>query len=134
MQSVQNIVVAGGLALLAYALRQLFFHPLSRFPVAAPIAALTDFWTAKEVRYAPLGHDSYTLHCPQTYHKRQHLTLRRLHDQHGEFVRIGPDHVSTTNGSAIAMLYMKGSGVLKGRFYDGFTAILPNLFGTRDGA
>lgn len=36
------------------------------------------------------------------------------------------------NGAAVGDIYLKGSTWAKSAFYDGFTALRPNLFGTRD--
>lgn len=51
MQSLQNVALAGLIALFAYAVKLRFFHSLSRFPLADPLAGVSDFWAAKEVSF-----------------------------------------------------------------------------------
>ncbi|KAL5431697.1 hypothetical protein PMIN06_012223 [Paraphaeosphaeria minitans] len=79
---------------------RLFLHPLRKF--AGPTGAkLTSFWLSWRVRHL----DTF----------RQ---LRNLHDQHGPFVRIGPDNLSISNPKAVQVIYGSGSKCTKSSWYD----------------
>lgn len=91
-----------------------FFHPLAKYPGPA-IAKFTNLWKAYQL---------WSLHMPET--------LRQLHDKYGEVVRVGPNDLSFNGGKASAQIYKAGRGLPKTKFYDGFTAFNPNLFGTQD--
>lgn len=53
-----------------------------------------------------------------------------LHN-HGPIIRVTPNELDVNDADVIA-LHKQGRTALKSEFYDGFTAIEPNLFGTRD--
>ncbi|KAH7010076.1 cytochrome P450 [Ilyonectria destructans] len=91
-----------------------FFHPLAKYPGPA-IAKFTNLWKVYQL---------WSLHMPET--------LRQLHDKYGEVVRVGPNDLSFNGGKASAQIYKAGRGLPKTKFYDGFTAFNPNLFGTQD--
>ena len=54
-----------------------------------------------------------------------------LHNHHGPIIRVAPNELDVNDADVIA-LYKQGRTALKSEFYDGFTAIKPNLFGTRN--
>ncbi|KAF7310129.1 hypothetical protein MIND_00386300 [Mycena indigotica] len=67
---------------------------------------------------------------------RKHRILKELHDQYGDFVRIGPNDVSCCNADAIKTVYGSG-GFNKGHYYEPYTDPAlneRNLFNMRDGA
>ena len=91
-----------------------FFHPLRGFP--GPFwAAQTDAWRAYHL-------------CT----KRLPDTLEAVHARYGPVVRVGPNDLSFQSVAAIAPIYKSGRRLIKSSFYDGFTAFIPNLFGTQD--
>ncbi|RFU30913.1 hypothetical protein B7463_g5418, partial [Scytalidium lignicola] len=55
-----------------------------------------------------------------------------LHKKYGPVVRIAPNELSFWGPNAVAPIYKSGRGMVKSRFYDGFTTFKPNLFGTTD--
>jgi benzoate 4-monooxygenase len=68
---------------------------LRRFPAPFP-AQFSEFWLFCQAR---LG--------------RRHFAVHELHEKHGKFVRIQPDHVSVADPNAIAIIYGHNSGFLK---------------------
>lgn len=103
------------LFLLAYIVYQRHFHPLSRFP-GPYLASLTNFY-----RF----HHELRGDLPTVLHS--------AHQKYGPFVRIAPNEVDTNTAECIDVVYKKGGRhYLKSDFYDGFTALRPNIFGTRD--
>ena len=85
-----------------FALYQLFFHPLSKVP-GPRIASLTSLW--------------------HTYHSfigDEWALLRRLHQKYGTIVRIGPNEVDISDGSALGPVYVEKGGFLKAPMYDNF--------------
>lgn len=56
----------------------------------------------------------------------------RLHHKYGDFVRIGPNHVSINNPAAIQQVYGHKTGFTKGPFYDAFLQVTPVVFNTRN--
>ena len=57
--------------------------------------------------------------------------LVELHKKYGPYVRIAPNELDCWDGEMIG-LYKQGRSAVKSEFYDGFTAIKANLFGTKD--
>ncbi|KAL5044679.1 hypothetical protein BDW71DRAFT_198799 [Aspergillus fruticulosus] len=102
------------IALVAYVVYLRHFHPLSQS--SGPLfASLSNNYKAYYV---------YKL----TIHKR----LLGLHNTHGPTVRVGPNHLHTWEGDAIAPLYKGARSMGKSEFYDESTTFRPNLFGGRD--
>jgi cytochrome P450 len=96
-----------------YIIYQRYFHPLAKFP--GPLwASISPLWQA------------YHLVVGDTP-----MLLVDLHNKYGPFIRIAPNELDVNDADVIA-LYKQGRTALKSEFYDGFTAIKPNLFGTRD--
>jgi hypothetical protein len=96
-----------------YATYQWYFHPLAKFP--GPFwAKISPLWRA----YHLVVGDTPTL-------------LVDLHNKYGPVIRIAPNELDVNDADVIG-LYKQGRTALKSEFYDGFTAIKPNLFGTRD--
>ena len=113
---IQPVVLAIilGLSIVFYVVYQRFFHHLARFP--GPFwASVTEFWKVYNV---------WSLRAPEM--------MQELHDRYGQIVRIGPNDLSFTSRDAVATIYKSGRSMPKSRFYDGFTAFKPNLFGTQD--
>ncbi|EDP89834.1 hypothetical protein HBH56_212230 [Parastagonospora nodorum] len=108
------------LYLCSYVIYQRFFHPLAKFP-GPFLASLTDLWQVSEM-----------LSLKQPYN------LTDLHERYGQFVRYGPDKLSTTAEDAIPIVYQKGGRMFpKTEFYDAYGAYgatSPNIFGMRDEA
>ncbi|KAF2221148.1 cytochrome P450 [Elsinoe ampelina] len=48
------------------------------------------------------------------------------------FVRVGPNHLDVTHPDAVKDIFLTGKSFVKSSFYDAFTALRPNIFGTRD--
>lgn len=101
-------------AVVAYLAYFRWFHTLSKFP--GPFwASQTDLWRVYQL-------------CT----RRMPETLLKLHEKYGPVVRIGPNELSFQSSEALATIYKSGRTMIKSNFYDGFTAFIPNLFGTRD--
>ncbi|KAH0826593.1 cytochrome P450 [Lanmaoa asiatica] len=83
-------------------------------PFLAKFSDLWLGWTASQ------GHRSDTVH--------------ELHEKHGTFVRLAPNHVSVADPGALQIVYAHGNGSLKSDFYDAFVSIHRGLFNTRDRA
>lgn len=62
------------------------------------------------------------------------LVILDAHQKYGPVIRIGPNDVNFQSRDAIDPIYKAGRSMPKTTFYDGFTAVHPNLFGTRDEA
>jgi len=110
-------IVVGALSstlAIAYTVYYRWLHPLARYP--GPFwASVTNIWKAYHLS---------TLHLPDK--------LVSLHEQYGDVVRVGPNDLSFRTDSAYALIYKGGRSLPKTKFYDGFTAFNPNLFGTQD--
>ncbi|KIY63303.1 cytochrome P450 monooxygenase [Cylindrobasidium torrendii FP15055 ss-10] len=91
-------------------------HSIKRYP-GPWLAKFTDLWL---IRVSYNGHRSEDVH--------------RLHEKHGAFVRLAPNHVSIAIPDALAVVYGHGNGALKSEFYDAFVSIRRGLFNTRDRA
>ena len=52
----------------------------------------------------------------------------------GSFVRIAPNHVLAANPAAFTIVYARGTGGLKGHFYDTTVSTRLNLFNTSNRA
>ncbi|KAJ4346652.1 uncharacterized protein N0V89_010583 [Didymosphaeria variabile] len=114
-----NVFFAGILCLILYLIIYIiyyrFFHPLAKYP-GPFLASITDLWQVAEF-----------LSLKQPYN------LTALHEKYGQFVRYGPDKLSTTAEDSIPILYQKGgSRFPKTEFYDAYGAAHPNVFGIRD--
>lgn len=84
----------------ARAVYRLWFHPLRKF--AGPTGAkLTSFWLSWQVRRG----DTF----------RQ---IKTLHDQHGSFIRTGPNNLSISHPKAVQVIYGPGSKCTKSSWYD----------------
>ncbi|KAG9188845.1 benzoate 4-monooxygenase [Alternaria panax] len=101
--------------LIIYIIYQRFLHPLAKYP-GPFLASLTDLWQVSEF-----------LSLKQPYN------LTALHEKYGQFVRYGPDKISTTAEDAIPIIYQKGGRMFpKTEFYDAYGSHIPNIFGMRD--
>ncbi|KAK0638079.1 Cytochrome P450 monooxygenase gsfF [Lasiodiplodia hormozganensis] len=98
----------------AYVIYQRFLHPLSRYP-GPLLASLSNVWKAYHVYQGDLEY-----------------AILKLHQEHGKIVRIGPNHLDISDAAAVKNIYLTGKSFVKSSFYDAFTALRPNIFGTRD--
>ncbi|KAG5656897.1 hypothetical protein KAF25_011066 [Fusarium avenaceum] len=88
--------------------------PIRRFP--GPVwAKLSSFWLASQ--------------CRRT---RRSEAVMQLHKRYGEFVRIGPNHISINNPIAVTETYGHGTGFTKSTFYDAFLQVTPVVFNARN--
>ncbi|SMQ45979.1 unnamed protein product [Zymoseptoria tritici ST99CH_1A5] len=65
---------------------------------------------------------------------RRYLTVHKLHEKYGKFIRVQPNHVSIADPEAIPIVYGHGTGTLKSEYYDAFVSIQRGLFNTRNRA
>jgi len=105
LSSALNIVSQVGATYLAgiyfsRAFHRLLLHPLNQFP-GSKGARLTSFWLSWQVRRS----DCF----------RQ---MKRLHDNLGPFVRIGPNNLSIAHPKAVQAVYGQGSPCTKAAWYD----------------
>lgn len=76
------------------------FHSLNKFP--GPFGArISRFWLSAQLK------DS------DAFRK-----VQKLHEEHGDFVRVGPSELSITHPKAVTAIYGQGSKCTKGVFYD----------------
>ncbi|CAG7921798.1 unnamed protein product [Penicillium olsonii] len=102
------------LIFVSYVFYMRYLHSLSKFP-GPLLASLTNTYKAYYV-----------------YNLTLHEKLLELHTRYGPVVRIGPNHLHTWEGEAIAPIYKRGRNMGKTDFYNAFTAFNPNLFGGTD--
>lgn len=112
----QLVALIGTSYLLIYVVYQRYFHPLAKYP-GPFVASITNFFK--------LYHHS-RIQLPQT--------IQALHERYGPVVRIGPNDLNFNGAGAIGAIYKAGRRMPKSQFYDAFTAIKPNIFGSRDEA
>ena len=79
----------------AYILRNRFYHGLNDVP-GPLLASITDWWRFIDV-----------------YKRRPEVTHLKLHAQHGDVVRLGPNFLSFGNPSAIKTIYGLNKGFVK---------------------
>ena len=79
------------IAVLAFILQRVYFHPLSKIP-GPKLAALTSFY--------------YTFH---EFRGDRHFFIDKLHRKYGAIVRIGPSYVSCSDPAAVKEIYGVGS-------------------------
>jgi benzoate 4-monooxygenase len=97
-----------------YVIYQVYFYPLAKYP-GPFLCRLTD---VKKLRYFT------SLHIDKE--------ILQLHLRYGPVVRIAPNELCFWGAGAVAPIYTSGRSMRKAPFFDGFTALKPNLFGTRD--
>ncbi|KAH8829006.1 cytochrome P450 [Flagelloscypha sp. PMI_526] len=85
---------------LSIALYRLFFHRIRAFP--GP-------WLAKLTRLYAFRLNNETL--------QMHLKIKELHEEYGDFVRVGPRELSINRASAIPALYGSSSKCTKSPWY-----------------
>ncbi|KAJ7888474.1 cytochrome P450 oxidoreductase [Mycena leptocephala] len=90
-----------GLLILSYALRNLFFHPLSGIP--GPLSARTGLCSWKTIRALKLD---------------MGWNLLELHKKYGKIVRIARNEASICDPSAISQIYKFKSPLQKTQFYE----------------
>ncbi|KAJ7776726.1 cytochrome P450 oxidoreductase [Mycena olivaceomarginata] len=95
------VIIILGLAIVAYTLYDLFFHPLSGIP--GPIGARTGLWSWKSTRAA---------------RKDMGWKLLELHNKYGTVVRIARNEASICDPVAINQIYRFKSPLEKTRFYE----------------
>ncbi|KAI1748691.1 cytochrome P450 [Xylaria castorea] len=94
---------------------RLFFHPLGRFP--GPLGfKVSSAWFATYLT----GRDAF----------RQ---LQKLHQKHGDFLRIGSNDLSIAHPKAVQAIYGPGSKCRKSNFYD-LSRPMVSVHSTRDDA
>lgn len=91
----QNWPAAVVLALTAYLLSNYFNHGLNKYP-GPFVARFTNWWRFYDV-----------------YKRRPDITDLKLHRQHGDVVRLGPNKLSFANPAAIKQIYGLNKGMTK---------------------
>ncbi|KAH8587166.1 cytochrome P450 [Bisporella sp. PMI_857] len=91
-----------------------FFHSLSQFP-GPLVASFTNLWKIYQI-----------------YQGKFEYTLLDLHRKYGNVVRIGPNHVDVSDGTALKDIYGTSNSFPKSSYYNAFTGMRPNIFGSRD--
>ena len=105
------------IALLAFIIRRVYFHPLSKIP-GPKLAALTSLY--------------YTFH---EFRGDRHFFIDKLHRKYGHVVRIGPSYVSCADPAAVKEIYGVGSwDKPRGGWYSHFSAYgEENMFSSWEG-
>ncbi|QGI76992.1 hypothetical protein CEK25_001898 [Fusarium fujikuroi] len=107
-------LISGILILVLVQIVRYLVSPIRRFP--GPITAkLSSFWLASQ--------------CRKVQRSKEVL---KLHQKHGDFVQIAPNHVSINSPDAIQQIYGHKTGFIKGPFYDAFHQVTPVVFNTRN--
>jgi hypothetical protein len=70
--------------------------------------------------------------CYHTWSGNLPERVLELHQRYGSIVRVGPSSLDFDGKAALPTIYKSGRSMPKSDFYQGFTAIQPNLFGTQD--
>ncbi|KAF2172362.1 hypothetical protein M409DRAFT_63075 [Zasmidium cellare ATCC 36951] len=91
-------------------------------------------WSIQDVPGPILAKFSTLWYMYECRRCRRYLTVHKLHEKYGKFVRVQPDHVSVADPDAIPIVYGHGTGFLKSEYYDAFVAMRRGLFNTRDRA
>ncbi|CAJ0551509.1 Ff.00g114390.m01.CDS01 [Fusarium sp. VM40] len=100
--------------IISFQVLRLRLSPVRRFP--GPVwAKLSSFWLASQ--------------CRRT---RRSEAVMQLHKKYGDFVRIGPNHISINNPIAVTEIYGHGTGFTKSTFYDAFLQVTPVVFNARN--
>lgn len=60
------------------------------------------------------------------------VSVHELHQQHGDFVRLSPNHLSVNHPDGIRDIMGHGNGFTKSEFYYAFDNIEQGIFTTRD--
>ncbi|KAI9798293.1 MAG: hypothetical protein M1833_004865 [Piccolia ochrophora] len=105
------------LGLLVYLSWNRYHHGLSKYP-GPLLASLTDWWRFVDV-----------------WSRRAEVTHRKLHDKHGDIVRLGPNVLSFGDPQALKTIYGLKKGFVKSEFYPVQQSVskgqrLPSLFST----
>ncbi|KAF4547497.1 Cytochrome P450-like protein 33 [Elsinoe fawcettii] len=97
-----------------YIVYQRYLHPLAKYngPLLAVLSPLWKLWHVSAGDYEEV--------------------LKELHRKCGAIVRVGPNHLDVTHPDAVKDVFLTGKTFVKSSFYDAFTALRPNIFGTRD--
>ncbi|MCJ1301746.1 hypothetical protein MMC08_004547 [Hypocenomyce scalaris] len=115
----QHWATAVAIAIVAWLVRNRFNHGLQKYP-GPVLASLTNWWRFWDV----LG-------------RRPDITHVKLHRQHGDIVRLGPNVLSFADPKALKTIYGLNKGFTKSEFYPVQMALskgsrLPSLFSTTD--
>lgn len=89
---------------LSYAVYQLYFHPLARYP--GPVLGRLTQWY--DVYHAYIGD--------------KHILFYQLHQKYGTAVRFSPNSLSINDPVALKAIYSHGANVQKSEFYKCFRA------------
>ena len=100
--------------IIIYLGRRLWNDPLAKYP-GPFIARFSNLW---------MCYHTWSCHLPER--------VLELHQRYGPIVRVGPNSLDFDCKAAIPIIYKSGRSMPKSDFYQGFTAIQPNLFGTQD--
>lgn len=95
----KNWPVAVAVGLVAYLAANYFNHGLNKYP-GPVLARFTDWWRFFDV-----------------YGRRPDITHLKLHREHGDVVRLGPNSLSFADPKAIKQIYGLNKGYVKVRTY-----------------
>lgn len=112
---VRDLVAAHWFSLLTVAgalffVRNYLYKGLNKHP-GPVLASITDWWR-------------FYL----AYKRRPESEYRRLHDQHGDIIRIGPNQLSFSNPEAVKTIYALNNGFIKVRKLD---SVVPVTYSNR---
>ena len=93
----KNCIAVLGIIITAWASKNRFYRGLQEYP-GPFLASLTDWWRFFDV-----------------YGRRPDITHRRLHKQHGDVVRLGPNNLSFADPKALKVIYGLNKGFKKVR-------------------
>lgn len=91
----QHWLTAVGVVLASWLIRNRYRHGLNKYP-GPFLASLTDWWRFVDV-----------------WNKRPELTHIKLHEKHGDVVRLGPNTISFSSPTALKAIYGLNKGFVK---------------------
>lgn len=91
----QHWLTAVSVILVSWLVRNRYRHGLNKYP-GPFLASLTDWWRFVDV-----------------WHKRPELTHIKLHEKHGDVVRLGPNTLSFSSPAALKAIYGLNKGFVK---------------------
>jgi hypothetical protein len=95
--TLKALVIILAAAIVATIARNYFNKGFNKYP-GPLLASFTDAWRFWSV-----------------HRGKSHLNLRRLHDQHGDVVRLGPNSLSFSNPEALKAIYSLNNRLTKAR-------------------
>lgn len=102
----QHWLTAVSVILISWLVRNRYRHGLNKYP-GPFLASLTDWWRFVDV-----------------WNKRPELTHIKLHEKHGDVVRLGPNTLSFSSPAALKAIYGLNKGFIKVSFLLSYSSMI----------